>query len=108
MNDMTKYRLEDIKKRRLVDLRKHEIMITEIVQSVHPKAKVKVVADGYYLSDDISRGEKIIIGRLLAKTELGQYCLNRPVLFRGCNMSIENEDNIGVKAIEKHKRRKKP
>lgn len=82
---MTKYRLEDTKKRKQVDLRNYKTLIITIVHDIHPGAKVKVVSDGYYLSDDISRGEKIKIGRLLAKTELGQYCLNRPVLFRGCN-----------------------
>ena len=58
---MYKYRLEDTEKRKEVDLRSYEALIEKIVEEVHPGAKVKVVSDGYYLPNYITRGEKIKI-----------------------------------------------
>ena len=88
---MTKYRLEDTTNRKVVDLRDYKKEIVKAVHSVKQGIDVIVEQDGYYLSGELTRGEKIRIGRKLAKTGLGQYSLNRPVLFRGCTI----EDDCG-------------
>lgn len=98
---MTKYRFANTEERHLVDLRKYKTLITDTVQKVHPGAKVKVEADGYLLPHTVSRGEIIKIGRMLAKSELGKYCLNRPVLFIGSHIEDTSCNNKLIKTAAK-------
>ena len=81
---MMKYRLENRKARKTVNLCDYRQEIIDAVHEVCPDAKVIVKKQAYYLPDDISRGDKIRIGRRLAKSDLlGCYSLNRPILFKG-------------------------
>lgn len=86
-----------------VNLCEYKSLITKVIQEIHPGAKVKVVADGYYLSDDVGRGDVIKIGRELAKSKLGKYSINRPVLFKGLDMEAQNGNNKNNKKKSKRK-----
>ena len=43
----------------------------------------KFFKDKYTITPDLPKGDLIKIGRLIAHTDLGQYCMIRPILFKG-------------------------
>jgi len=88
---MRLYRLADAQKRKEIDLRNYRELIETIVISVVPDADVIVGVSDYTIMSDIKKGEVIKIGRALAHSELGKYCISRPILFVG--EEIETEDD---------------
>lgn len=89
--EMRLYRLASSQNRKVIDLRNYETIIVTIVTSVVPLADVVVSESEYIILTDITKGEAIKIGRALAHSELGQFCISRPILFIG--EEIENEDD---------------
>ena len=80
---MREYSLQDSEYRKTVDLRDYETIIVESVHEVSAAAIVNVYKDRYTITPDLTKGQLIKIGRLIANTTLGQYCLIRPILFKG-------------------------
>ena len=76
-----------------VDLWDFEELIISTVTTVIPKAKVKVYKDRYTI-DDVSKGESISIGKILAKTMMGHYCIQLSKLFCGTEID-ETEESDG-------------
>ncbi len=85
------YRLADAQKRKEIDLRDYEEIIVAIVTSVVPHADVVVGKSEYTIMTDITKGEVIKIGRALAHSELGQFCISRPILFVGEEINLEED-----------------
>lgn len=75
------YKLANLEYRKEIDLRKYSALIIESVQKVVPNAKVTVNENDYIVHDDITSGDARKIGKILARSKLGKYCLQRPVLF---------------------------
>jgi len=87
---MREYSLQDSEYRKTVDLRNYRTLIENAIHSVTPSTEVNVEKDHYTLSPLPSKGELIMIGRVLAKPEnLGRYCITRPVLFKGETVKTE-------------------
>lgn len=84
---MRKYCFADKDYKHTIDLKDYADVIVEAVHEICPDIEVIVESDGYILPKDVPHGIKVKIGMALAKTELAQYCLNRPVLFRGKTMN---------------------
>ena len=80
---MREYTLHDPEYRKTVDLRDFKKIIEDSVFEVAPNAIVEVYKDRYTIIPDLSKGELIKIGRLIAHTNLGQDCMIRPILFKG-------------------------
>lgn len=105
---MREYSLQDPEYRKTVDLRNYKKIIEDSVHEIAPSAVVTVYRDRYTLSPDLPKGDLIKIGRLIAHTDLGQYCMIRPILFKGevIRDSIQPIDN--EKIIVKQKIPEKP
>ena len=69
--------------RKIIDLRNYATLIDTTVSGIHPGAQVQVNKDNYVILTPITKGEAIKIGRALAHSILGQFCLSRPILFVG-------------------------
>ena len=80
---MREYSLQDPEYRKTVDLRNYKTIIEDSIHQVAPDAIVTVYKDRYTITPDLSKGQLIKIGRLIAQTTLGQYCMIRPILFKG-------------------------
>ena len=80
---MREYSLQDPEYRKTVDLRNYKTIIEDSIHQVAPAAVVTVYKDRYTITPDLSKGQLIMIGRLIAHTKLGQYCMIRPILFKG-------------------------
>ena len=80
---MREYSLQDPEYRKTVDLRNYKTIIEDSIHQVAPDAVVTVYKDRYTITPDLSKGQLIKIGRLIAQTTLGQYCMIRPILFKG-------------------------
>lgn len=78
---MRKYTLASPSARQDVDLRNYENIIVEAVQKVIPKAKVTVVADGYFVSPSPEPSQARKIGRTICQSELKHHCVQIPKLF---------------------------
>lgn len=85
------YRLADTQKRKETDLLDYAELIEKIVTSVVPGAVVIVSESDYTILSDISKGQMIKIGRALAHSELGKFCISRPILFVGEEIEIEED-----------------
>ena len=77
------YRLANADKRKTIDLRNYSETIESIVTSIVPNATVIVNESEYIILTEISKGQVIKIGRGLAQSELGDFCMSRPILFIG-------------------------
>ena len=80
---MREYSLQDPEYRKTVDLRNYKTIIEDSVHQVSSDAIVTVFKDRYTITPDLTKGQLIKIGRLIAHTNLGQYCMIRPILFKG-------------------------
>ena len=78
---MREYRL--INKFFDIDLTDYEKLIINTVQQFAPEADVTVYPDRYEVDCQLSQRQTVMIGRALAKTELGRFCAMKPVLFKG-------------------------
>ena len=99
---MREYSLQDPEYRKTVDLRNYKTIIEDSIHQVAPDAVVTVYKDRYTITPDLSKGQLIKIGRLIAQTTLGQYCMIRPILFKGevikdTHNSGQNEDDTKKK-----------
>ena len=83
---MRKYYLVSSEYRNSVDLRDYEQVITDSVHSEMPDTKVTIYAEYYTLDEQPTRGQAIRIGRKIAGSSLGEYCMIRPILFIGKNI----------------------
>lgn len=85
------YKLASSYYRENVNLLDYESLIQQIIHSVVPDVTVIVRSDYYIIENDISKGDAIRIGRLLAKSDcLGKFSTQRPVLFIGTELSDAN------------------
>ena len=102
---MREYTLQDPEYRQTTDLRDYKKIIEESVEAIVPGTAVTVLQDRYIIPSDISKGDLIKIGRLIAKSELGQYCVIRPILFKGENIDEDDDDStspdLNSKTVEK-------
>lgn len=83
---MRKYYLASSKYRNSVNLRDYKQVITDAVHSEMPDTKLTIHADYYTLDEQPTRGQAIRIGRKIAGSSLGKYCMIRPILFVGKNI----------------------
>lgn len=60
------------------------------VKNTNPSLEVVVDEHSYAIPDTVTTGEVIKIGRAIAKSPLGKYCLERPVLFVGARVTCED------------------
>ena len=72
---MREYSLQDPEYRKTVDLRNYKTIIEDSVHQVSSDAIVTVFKDRYTITPDLTKGQLIKIGRLIAHTNLGQYWL---------------------------------
>lgn len=79
---MRKYSFASGDARRSIDMRRYEDLIQNAVHEVIPNAKVVVLHDCYVV-DEITKGESIKIGRILASTIMGKNCITISKLFCG-------------------------
>ena len=91
---MRVYHLSSGAARRTVDLRLYESVIAEAVTTVMSakSATVTVNKDSYIVSPTPTKSEAIKIGRLICKSALSKYCVQRPVLFTGENVEPKKEE----------------
>lgn len=87
---MREYRFTNSFARDTVDLTEYEEIIKEAVAEVNPKAIVNVFQDKYTI-DSISRPESVMVGRLLSKTALAEYCIKVEISRLFCGHEIEEE-----------------
>ena len=85
------YRLANVQKRKEIDLRDYEDLIISIITKVIPDADVVVGIEEYTIMSDITKGQAIKIGRALAHSKLGVFCISRPILFVGEQLNIEED-----------------
>ena len=85
------YRLANFQKRKEIDLRDYEDLIISIITKVLPDADVVVGIEEYTIMSDITKGQAIKIGRALAHSKLGDFCISRPILFVGEEINIEDD-----------------
>ena len=88
---MREYRFTNAFARDTVDLTEYADIIKNAVAEIAPNATVKVYSDRYTI-DDITRIESVLIGRLLSKTALSEYCTKVEIsrLFYG--QAVEGDD----------------
>ena len=87
---MRVYSLANPDYRKNVDLREYEKYIREAVLNTNANLQVVVDKSSYAIPDTVTIGEAIKIGRAIAKSPLGQYCMERPVLFIGAKVSYDD------------------
>ena len=89
---MREYRFTNAFARDTVDLTEYADIIKNAVAEVAPKAVVNVYPDRYTI-DNITRIESVLIGRLLSKTALSEYCTKVEIsrLFYGHAIEEETE-----------------
>ena len=108
---MREYSLQDPGYRKKVDLRNYKKLIEDSVLAIAPTAVVTVYKDKYTITPDLPKGDLIKIGRLIAHTDLGQYCMIRPILFKGGvsrePVQMESNEKILGKQMNKKKPKKK-
>lgn len=87
---MRVYSLANPEYRRTVNLRNFERNIRKAVKDTNPDLEVVVDEHSYAIPDTVTTGEVIRIGRAIAKSPLGKYCMERPVLFVGAKVTCED------------------
>lgn len=80
---MRTYRLAHPDYRKIIDLRDYKVLIEATIIGICPGAQLQVNQDNFVILTPITKGEAIKIGRALAHSILGQFCLSRPILFVG-------------------------
>ncbi len=91
---MRRYYLTSGDARRTVDLRDYADVITKAITTIMTGKDVTVIVNenSYAVSPAPSRSEAIKIGRLICKSTLSKYCVQRPVLFSGEDVEIKKEE----------------
>ena len=87
---MRVYSLANPEYRNTVNLLDFERHIKKAVKNTNPDLEVVVDEHSYAIPDTVTTGEVIKIGRAIAKSPLGKYCLERPVLFIGARVLGED------------------
>lgn len=88
---MRVYSLANPEYRRTVNLQDFENDIRRAVKNTNSDLGVVVIEEhSYVIPDTVTTGEVIKIGRAIAKSPLGKYCLERPVLFVGAKVVCED------------------
>lgn len=77
------YELANTSLRRRVNLLDYKTIIEQVINEEAPAVEVTVKPNCYILDKDITKGQAIRIGRKIAHSKLGQYCLLRSILFVG-------------------------
>ena len=90
---MIRYALADASLRNKVNLKDYEDVISSAILSVFPKAKFKVFEYCYEIYSPINKGQILKIGRTLAHSDLGKFCLSRPILFVGRKSKREGDNS---------------
>ena len=70
-----------------VDLTDYTDLITSIIHTHAPEVMLRVLPDQYLVTPRLTQSQAIRIGREIAKTELGQFCYLKPMLFKSKNYS---------------------
>lgn len=70
-----------------VNLTNYTDLITDIINKHAPEVNVTVLQNQYLVSPRLTQSQAIRIGREIAKTELGQFCYLKPVLFKSKDYS---------------------
>jgi hypothetical protein len=65
--------------RKNIDLRGHEKVIVSAWKYVNPSVIVRVYSNYYEAIGEISKGDAIRAGRLIAKSSLGRYVVKYPI-----------------------------
>lgn len=99
---MRVYELANTELRGSVNLINYEEIIKQIIKDIAPQVKVTVEPDRYILDREISKGQAIRIGRKIAKSRLGRYCLQRSILFVGHTMPPQKQCKGANKYGNKH------
>lgn len=86
------YELANVELRGEVSLLDYKDIIEQVIKEEAPEVKVTIEPDRYILDTDISKGQAIRIGRKIAKSDLGQYCLLRSTLFLGHSLPISKKE----------------
>ena len=84
---MREYKL--INKNVEVNLADYEDIIKDTIVKIVPDAEVSVLSDRYIIHTEISQSNAVSIGRALARTELGNFCDVKYVLFKGRKIDEE-------------------
>ena len=107
---MREYYLQDVEYRKTVDLTQYTNLITNSIHKISPKVTVNVYKDKYTIDPDPPKGELIKIGRSLAGTQqLGQFCIIRPLLFKGEKVKeTTKDDELKEKDTNKQDNKDKP
>lgn len=82
------YELANTELRGEVNLLDYKNIIKQVINEEAPTVKVTIEPDRYILDTDISKGQAIRIGKKIAQSQLGQYCLLRSILFVGHSLPI--------------------
>lgn len=85
---MREYRFSNSFARDTVDLREYEDIIKNTVAQVNSQATVTVYEDRYTI-DNISHSESVMIGRLLSKTALADYCIKVEISRLFCGHEVK-------------------
>lgn len=81
---MREFYFADAMCRNEIDLKEFEAVIQLAVQTVLDDARIIVEEKRFIILDNgLADIEARMIGKLLAGTQLGSYCINRPILFVG-------------------------
>lgn len=90
---MRRYSLTSGDARRTVDLRDYADVITKAITTIMTEDVTVIVNENSYaVSPAPSRSEAIKIGRLICKSTLSKYCVQRSVLFSGEDVEIKKEE----------------
>lgn len=91
---MRVYKLANPSSRKHVDLRDYQQLITTIVLQEAPNVVVVVEHDYYTIEGNFSKGQAIRVGRNIAKSPLGEFCILRPTLFVGHDESSKERREL--------------
>lgn len=104
------YELANTELRGEVNLLDYKDIIEQVISEEAPTVKVTIEPDRYILDSDITKGQAIRIGRKIARSKLGKYCLLRSILFVGHSLpksnkrSDKNNDTVNIRIPEKAKK----
>ena len=91
---MKTYYLANPDYRNSIDLEmNYKTLIEYTVLSIAPTATLQVNKHDFTILSDITTGEAIKIGKALAQTSLGSFCLSRPILFVSRKQNKKEDNN---------------
>lgn len=73
------YRMVMTSIRNSIDLREFESIIKEAYRIVNPTLKVTVFSSYYEVCGNLTRGQAIEAGRIIAQSSLGRYAVKYPI-----------------------------